>query len=100
MKYITIWDVAVARGVQEDEQGGVNSSEFERVKLHIIGGCAVCHATIAAHNAYPGRGGYWLCKSCIGDNGFETVEQFEHHLEEATKRRQAAAEEFQSRERK
>lgn len=83
MSYITIMDIALARGVQKDPRGGYSSSEFKRVGLSVMGGCVRCQATLAAYNAYPGRCGYWLCKSCVENDGFETVDQFEQYTSEA-----------------
>lgn len=73
---ITILDVAKARGVQESEDGSINGSEFERVGLPIMGGC-MCNTTVGCYNAYPSKTGYLGCEDCIGDQGFETVEEFE-----------------------
>jgi len=72
-------DIAFARGVQKDDRGGVNGAEFHRVGLPILGGCAMCGATIAAYNAAPGRNGYLLClNGCVSEEtGFPTVEAFE-----------------------
>jgi hypothetical protein len=44
--------------------------------VDILGGCEGCHATIACYNAYPSKSGYWRCADCIGDTGFNTVEEF------------------------
>lgn len=40
-----------------------------------IGSCATCHATIAAHYAYPSRSGYWKCRGCIGNDGYYDVSE-------------------------
>jgi hypothetical protein len=42
----------------------------------ILGGCEICHATIASYNAYPSRSGYWRCADCIGDTGYSTAGEF------------------------
>ena len=73
---ITILDVAKARGVKE-ENGAISGSEFFRVGLQFMGGCARCQASLAAFNAYPSKSGYWKCDECIGDDGFATVDEFE-----------------------
>ena len=78
MTHITVLDVAKARGVKEDDRGCINASEFERVGLPVIGGCACCQATIAAYNAAPTKTGYLMCaEECAEGRGFETVEEFE-----------------------
>lgn len=82
---VTVLACAIARGAQpspvEDPNGApgpiYSAAEFERVGFAIVGGCNVCHATIAAYNAYPAKTGYWHCEDCIGALGFESVEEFE-----------------------
>ena len=72
---ITIMDVARQR--LNKPEGDLNGGEFYRVGLDILGGCEGCHATLAAYNAYPSTSGYWRCKDCLCDEGFDTVEAFE-----------------------
>jgi len=80
---VTVLDVAIARGIQRDERGAYNGAEFHRVGLPILGGCALCGATIAAYNAAPSTSGYLRCANgCIGDEGFPTVEAFEEWAKE------------------
>jgi hypothetical protein len=55
----------------------LRASDFAKVGLDFMGGCNHCHATLAAYNAYPSNEGYWLCRECIDDSGFETVADFE-----------------------
>jgi hypothetical protein len=51
-------------------------ADFELAGMQIIGGCAVCHATLGAHDACPSRSGYWKCSdSCIGGNGYGSVRE-------------------------
>ena len=69
---ITIRELAIHRGAQEDENG-INGAEFDRVGLAIMGGCGGCHATLAAYNAFPSKSGWWMCKDCIGDDGYQSV---------------------------
>jgi len=61
----TILDIALHWGAQEDENGGINGGEFERLGLPIMGGCQNCEASIAAYNAYPGLNGYLLGAECV-----------------------------------
>ena len=77
MTSITILDVAKARGVEVDPDGRINMGAFWNVGLDMMGGCEVCEASIAAYNAYPSKSGYWRCRNCIEDVGFDTVEEFE-----------------------
>lgn len=79
MKPITILDVAQARGAKPEPDGTLTGAEFERVGLAILGGCQVCGASVAAYNAYPSCTGFWRCEDCVGDTGFDTVEEFEDH---------------------
>jgi hypothetical protein len=48
--------------------------------LEIIGGCGGCGATLAAYNAYPSKAGYWLCKDCLGHQGWEDVAEANHDI--------------------
>jgi hypothetical protein len=70
---ITIFELAVHRGAKEDERGGINGEEFERVGLPMFGGCQDCGASIAAYNAYPSKSGFLKCKDCIDESGFPTL---------------------------
>lgn len=72
---ITILQLAEHRGAQADEEGHIEGEEFYRVGLDFMGGCRGCEATIAAYNAYPSRSGFWCCADCIGESGWETVEE-------------------------
>lgn len=74
---VTILDIAISRGVKEDKKGYIDENEFYRIGLQMTGGCINCHASLAAYNAYPSKSGYWKCSDCIGDDGFNTVEEFE-----------------------
>lgn len=67
---ITIQDLATYRLGRNAITGG----DFERAGLPIMGGCEICHATIAAYNACPSTSGYLRCAAdCIGDDGYESV---------------------------
>lgn len=73
---ITILELARFRGVKEDENGGINMGQFMAVGLPMLGGCGECGATIAAYNAAPSQSGYLKCsKGCIGDDGYESVQE-------------------------
>lgn len=75
-KAITVLELAIHRGAKADAEGGMSFAEIERVGLPGIGGCEVCEATIAAYNASPCRTGYLRCtNTCVGGQGFETVEE-------------------------
>jgi hypothetical protein len=51
--------------------------DIEAVGLPFFGGCQVCQASIACYNAYPSKTNFLLCRSCIGDLGFATTDEFE-----------------------
>lgn len=73
---ITVMQLAEFRGVKPTEDGSVNMGQFDDVGLPMLGGCEVCEACIAAYNACPSKSGYLRCASgCIGDDGYETVEE-------------------------
>lgn len=69
---ITILELAKFRAKGAEVRTG---EDFENVGLQILGGCEVCGASIACYNAYPSRSGYWRCEGCVGDSGYETVEE-------------------------
>lgn len=72
---ITIMDVAIAEGAKEVE-GRINGAEFVRLGLPIMAGCEVCYANLGAYNAYPTKTGFIRCHDCVGERGFEKVEEF------------------------
>jgi hypothetical protein len=67
---ITISDLAKYRRGGKDATTG---EDFYGVGLDIMGGCQVCHATLAAYNGYPTKSGYWRCKDCLADVGYENA---------------------------
>lgn len=77
---ITILGLAIFRGAEKDENGGINGAEFHRVGLDFMGGCGVCNATLAAYNACPSKAGYWCCRGCVGDTGWTDVAQANHDI--------------------
>ena len=48
--------------------------------VDMFGGCERCEITIAVYNAYPSKSGYWRCADCIGNTGFETVQDFTSYV--------------------
>lgn len=58
-----------------------NGEDFAQAELPMLGGCEVCHATIAAYNACPSRTGYLRCaEGCIGELGYSSVEEARRDL--------------------
>ncbi len=81
-KYVTLLEVAKARGL-EGIGDAYNGADFAKVNIPIMGGCEICHATVACYNASPSKSGFIRCADgCIGDEGFETTEEFEQFEEE------------------
>jgi len=73
---ITVLELAKFRGLQEDEDGKVSMTAFDDVGLPMMGGCSVCGATVACYNSCPSKSGFLKCvEGCIGDDGWETVEE-------------------------
>jgi hypothetical protein len=73
---ITILDLAKHRGLKADEDGALSMGAFADVGLAMLGGCAICGASIAAYNAYPTKHGFWMCKDCVCDgDGWDDVEE-------------------------
>jgi len=56
-------------------RSATNMGDYYDVGLDMLGGCQRCGASIAAYNAYPSKSGYWRCEDCIGDDGYETVQE-------------------------
>jgi hypothetical protein len=76
----TIWDLALHRGIKLDDDGSANADQFHAVGLAMIGGCVRCEATIAAYNACPTKTGFWMCKDCVGGDGFNSCEECEEWI--------------------
>lgn len=77
---ITILQLAIHRGAKVAPDGSVNGEDIEAVGLPFMGGCG-CGACIAAYNACPSKTGFIMCASgCIGDYGFDTVEEANEYL--------------------
>lgn len=74
---VTILEVAEARGVRANPDGGITMEQVEGVGLPFFGGCQCCGASCACYNMYPSKSGYVRCEDCIGDYGFATTEEFE-----------------------
>lgn len=72
---VTILELACYRADLDPEREAINGGVFAEVELQLLGGCAICGATIAAYNACPSRSGYWKCLGCIDGDGFDTVEE-------------------------
>ena len=77
--FITALQVAESRGMVPDSDNGYSGAAFAKVNVPMLGGCAGCHATIAAYNAYPTKTGFWMCDMCVqmSEQGFNTVEEYE-----------------------
>jgi hypothetical protein len=73
---ITILDYVKSRAGEKDSY---SAADFHSNGVEMLGGCEICHATIACYNAYPSTSGYWRCADCIGDIGFATVDDFTRH---------------------
>lgn len=74
--YMTVLDIAIAMGAKSSVAGSYTAAELNKYGFQLMGGCARCEASIACYNAYPSKVGYWMCKDCISDDGFETLEQY------------------------
>jgi len=90
---ITILDLAKFRGVKESEDGSITMGAMEEVDLPFMGGCGMCGACIAAYNASPSKSGYLKCTNgCIGDDGWDSVEQADRDLKAMAEEYEAAEE--------
>lgn len=73
---ITILELAKHRGLKEEPDGSFSMGAINDVGLEIMGGCQRCGASLGCYNGCPSKSGYWMCKDgCIGDDGYETVEE-------------------------
>jgi hypothetical protein len=66
---ITVLELAEYRLGHKAQTG----QDFIDADLDMLGGCAICHASISAYNAYPSKSGYWKCADCISHDGFANV---------------------------
>ena len=74
---ITVLDVAYER-TGKDRSESLTGYDFEKHNLPMMGGCQACGATVAAYNSCPSQTGYLMClRSCIEDQGFKTVADFD-----------------------
>jgi hypothetical protein len=71
---VTVHDLMVHRIGADPNQTSFSGADYERAGLPMLGGCAGCEATIAGYNSYPSADGYLRCADCIGDTGWDTVE--------------------------
>lgn len=72
---ITIHELAVYRGLKTRHDGSYSMGDIHDVGLELLGGCQGCEASIAAYNAYPTKHGFWCCADCVGEHGFNTVDE-------------------------
>ena len=70
---ITIFDYVKSVAGEKAEY---TAEDFISNGVAMVGGCEICHAMLAAYNAYPSKSGYWRCADCIGGTGFATIEEF------------------------
>jgi hypothetical protein len=71
MMAITIQQLANYRLGKEATTG----EDFQKARLPMLGGCEICHATVACYNSCPSHSGNIRCDDCIGDDGWDTVEE-------------------------
>lgn len=79
---VTIYELAVHRlreqGVlgPDGEAESLDSTDFDRVGLSLMGRCEMCRATVSAFSSCPSTTGAIRCASgCIDDLGWNTVEE-------------------------
>lgn len=73
----TIYDVLIRLRPDLAEASAISGAEFEKAGLPMFGGCYVCGASIAAHNACPGKSGFLVGTCCATpENVYATVEEF------------------------
>lgn len=58
----------------------ITGEDFTHVQLPILASCEVCQANILCSTAYPSMSGYVRCQRCIGNLGFQTVEDANREL--------------------
>jgi hypothetical protein len=70
---ITLLDITIAKvGVKDT----YTMEDTDEAGVPFFAGCQDCGASLAAHNAYPSKTGYIKCRGCIGDLGFNSVDEF------------------------
>jgi hypothetical protein len=90
MSAITVYDLAVHRLREQGliapdgEVESLSGADFDRVGLPMTGGCEVCGASVAAYNSCPSKTGFIRCENgCVGELGYETVEEANEEANEA-----------------
>lgn len=68
---VTIQQLAEHRISRE----AIVGADYEQANVAMLGGCECCGAALAAYNAYPARTGWWRCAGCIGDLGWDSVQE-------------------------
>jgi hypothetical protein len=69
MTPITVHQLAAfLRGSDPPEWTG---QDYADLGLPFMGGCEICHVSIAAYNAHPSKSGFLRCGDCIGDLGWD-----------------------------
>lgn len=71
---IKIIDLVIYRLKLPKDIDKLSGAHFEEAKLPMFGGCEGCQESLGGYNAYPSVSGYLRCKSCIGEDGYSTVE--------------------------
>lgn len=70
---ITLHELAIHRGANPN--GPEANREYLRVGVPHTAGCESCKAFLEPDAAYPSKTGYVRCADCIGDLGYETVQE-------------------------
>jgi hypothetical protein len=71
---IRVMDLVRLRLGLSDAVVEISGSMAADAGFPLIGGCEICHATVSIGNAYPSHSGYWRCRECIGDTGWDSLE--------------------------
>lgn len=76
---VTVLDLAILRGAQPDIDGDVSHGEVLKTGLPFFIGCQ-CGKMLSAYTAFPSKRGAAMCERCVGDSGWESIEEAESDI--------------------
>ena len=76
---ITVLDLAILRGARPDADGDVSHGEVLKTGLPFFIGCP-CGKMLSAYTAFPSKQGVAMCVECVGDSGWESIEEAESDI--------------------
>jgi len=77
-KMINNFDVCYYLGLKYNpyQSDDISFEDISECGIVPLNGCYVCGACIAVWNSCPMRNGYVACEGCVGNYGYETIEEY------------------------